>query len=281
LPTFIDSNLPAPTTRTYTISGGVSNGQKLTVPFFAGSRPDLRFGGITAVQSLIRSKYNALVLQVNRRLTRGLQLDSSYTLAKATDNGQASITFTTTNTPFDPLDLSFDEAPASFDTRHKFVARAIWSPRFFSKDRKVARALFNGLTFSPDFIAVSGSTYSAGTSGNPAGGVSGGLTAAGSALNHVPPFSRNLFRQPKIVNVDLRIARRFYFSEKVNVAVIAEAFNLFNRTQITGLNTRLYIIGGTATASTLTFDPAFGTISATGNGLTRERQIQLAIRFEF
>jgi hypothetical protein len=47
------------------------------------------------------------------------------------------------------------------------------------------------------------------------------------------------------------------------------------------VNTRLYIIGGTATASTLTFDPAFGTISAAGNALVRERQIQLGARFEF
>ncbi len=68
---------------------------------------------------------------------------------------------------------------------------------------------------------------------------------------------------------------------KINLAIVAEVFNLFNRTQVTGLNTRLYIIGGTTTASTLTFDPAFGTISATGNALTRERQVQLAVRFEF
>ena len=38
---------------------------------------------------------------------------------------------------------------------------------------------------------------------------------------------------------------------------------------------------GTATASTLTFDPAFQTLFAAGNSLARERQIQLAVRFEF
>jgi hypothetical protein len=130
-----------------------------------------------------------------------------------------------------------------------------------------------------EFPAVSGAQ--AGTSGNPAGGVSGGLTAAGSALNRVPLFSRNFFRQPKIWNVDLRVSRRFHFTERTSLAIVAEAFNLFNRTQVTALNTRLYIIGGTATASTLTFDPSFGTLSATGNALMRERQIQLAVRFEF
>ena len=40
-PTFIDVNLPAPTSRTYTIIGGDFDGQTLTVsPFFGGPRPD-------------------------------------------------------------------------------------------------------------------------------------------------------------------------------------------------------------------------------------------------
>ena len=41
LPTFIDVNLPAPTSRTYAIIGGDFDGQTLTVsPFFGGDRPD-------------------------------------------------------------------------------------------------------------------------------------------------------------------------------------------------------------------------------------------------
>ena len=48
----------------------------------------------------------------------------------------------------------------------------------------------------------------------------------------------------------------------MRLALSVEAFNVLNRTQVTGVNTRLYIVGGTATASTLTFDPAFRTIAA-------------------
>ena len=79
----------------------------------------------------------------------------------------------------------------------------------------------------------------------------------------------------------MRISRRFHCTEKIKLEVLAEAFNLFNRTQVTSVNTRLYSIGGTASASTLTFDPSFGSISAAGNTLARERQIQLAVRLEF
>src|SRR5215471_11957093 len=281
LPTFIDTNLSVPTTRTYTIVGGDFNGKTLTAPFFTSPRPDQRFGAITAVRSLIKSRYNALVLQMNRRLLKGLQFDSSYTLAKAADNGQTSQVFSVQNTPFNPLDLNVDQGPTSFDIRHKISASVVWAPRLFATSRAIKRVIFNGFTFAPIFIATSGVPYSAITSGNPPSGISSGITAAGAVLNRVPLFSRNSFRQPKIVNVDLRVSRRFSFSENMRLALSFEAFNLFNRTQVTALNTRLYLIGGTAAASTLTFDPSFQTIAATGNGLVRERQMQLAVRFEF
>ena len=280
LPTFVDFNLPAATSRSYTIVGGDLNGQRLTTPFYASPRPDTRFGAITVVRGLIHSKYHALVLQVNRRLTKGLQFDSSYTLSKATDNGQTSTTFIAVNTPFDPANFAADQGPANFDIRHKFAASVIWAPKF-GKGGKVTRAVLNGFTFSQIWGVTSGAPYSAGTSGNPAGGVSGNVNGAGGSLNRVPLFSRNSFRQPKIVNVDVRATRRFSVTEKMRLALSVEAFNVLNRTQVTGVNTRLYIVGGTATASTLTFDPAFRTIAAAGNGLVRERQIQLGARFEF
>jgi hypothetical protein len=81
--------------------------------------------------------------------------------------------------------------------------------------------------------------------------------------------------------VDLRVSRRFRITHRVNLEILGEAFNLLNRTQVTALNTRMYVIGGTATASTLTFDPAFETVSAAGNNVIRERQLQFAIRMEF
>ena len=101
------------------------------------------------------------------------------------------------------------------------------------------------------------------------------------SLSRFPLITRNAFRMPKILNVDLRIARRFRMTDKADMEILAEAFNLLNRTQVTDLNTRMYVAGGTATASTLTFDPAFQTVSAAGNNVIRERQLQFAIRLEF
>ena len=73
LPEPIDTNLPAPTTQTYTISGGPLNGDVVTVPFFKGARPNSQFNQITMIATAAHSIYNAAVLQFNRRFTRGLQ----------------------------------------------------------------------------------------------------------------------------------------------------------------------------------------------------------------
>ncbi len=84
---------------------------------------------------------------------------------------------------------------------------------------------------------------------------------------------------PKIVNTDLRISRRFHIKESSNIEVLAEGFNIFNRTQVTVVNTTIYT--NNATTNTLTFNPAFLSTTAAGGTLWRERQIQFAVRFEF
>jgi len=283
LPTFIDVNLPVPTSRTYTIIGGDFDGQTLTVsPFFGGPRPDSRFGIVTAIRSRIKSKYHAVAVQLNRRLTKGLQFESSYTLSKATDNGQSSAIFPGGNYPSNPLDLSADQGPSDFDVRHKFTATTVWSSASLRSNSRLAHSVFNGFTVSTVFFAKSGAPYSAGVGGTAPGGLRVGITGGGMpSLSRFPLFSRNAFRMPKIVNVDLRVSRRFRITNGVNLEVLGEAFNLLNRTQVTELNTRMYVAGGTASASTLTFDPAFQTVRAAGNNVTRERQLQFAIRMEF
>ena len=283
LPTFIDVNLPVPTSRTYTIIGGDFDGQTLTVsPFFGGPRPDPRFGVITAIRSLIKSKYHAVAVQLNRRLTKGLQFESSYTLSKATDNGQSSSIFPGSNYPSNALDVSADQGPSDVDVRHKFTATAVWSSPSLWSNHKLARSIFNGFTISTVFFAKSGAPYSAGVGGAAPGGLRNGITGGGQpSLSRFPLFSRNAFRLPKIVNVDLRISRRFRITNRANLEILGEAFNLLNRTQVTELNTRMYVAGGTAAASTLTFDPSFQTVRAAGNNVVRERQLQFGIRMEF
>ena len=303
LPTFVDTNLGFPTLTTrYTVVGGDLNGQVFQFPRFT-VRPNANFARITEVRSTIKSEYEALVLQLNRRLHKRLQFQNNYTFSRATDTGQGSQTFTTGNVPLNPFDYSLESGRTNFDIPHRFVSSVVWEPKFFGDGSdKVVRAIFNGFTISPIVQIASGRPNSAGVSGNApacnagnnfcagqslAAAVSTGILGAGGD-NRI--FERNSFRFPKTVNVDLRVSRRFRFTETTDLEILGEAFNLFNRVNVTNRGTRLYSIstasatvGGTLPLGTpiLVFDPTFTVPNEAGNTVFRERQIQFAARFNF
>src|SRR5438309_3391073 len=103
----------------------------------------------------------------NRRMTKGVQITSSYTLSRAYDNGQTSNTFTPTfSVPFNSFDQSGEGALSSFDRRHKFVYSMVYTSHYKNKDNKAARALLNGWTFAPIFNWFSGARYTANLTGS-------------------------------------------------------------------------------------------------------------------
>ena len=299
LPNFVDTNLPAPARVVpITISGGPFNGQTYISPIFVGPRPNPAFLQVTEIRSDVYSKYHALVLQANRRLTAGLQFQTNYTLSRAQDNGQSSVTFTSNNLPFNAFDQAGEDGLSAFDRRQKFVASVVYSPNPFSDGP--AKHIFNGWTLAPILNAFSGQRFSgnvsgtispaafgflgssctpnfpspapAGTCGTPGGGVNGSGGATRLAL--VP---RNFFKQPNIWYVDGRVSRRFSITESTKVEFLVEGFNLFNRTQVTGVQATMYNLSG----NTLTFNAPFATTTGADSTLFRERQVQLAVRFEF
>ena len=76
--------------------------------------------------------------------------------------------------------------------------------------------------------------------------------------NRFTQLPRNRFRLPAIKNIDLRLSKRFNFSERYNLELLAEAFNLFNRTQVFGQSTTLYT-------------PNTNCSNVTGNGNSNKR----------
>jgi hypothetical protein len=90
--------------------------------------------------------------------------------------------------------------------------------------------------------------------------------------------------------VDLRVSKRIKFTERYNLELLAEGFNITNRTQVSGINftqytrsTNCFSINQITTnnANGLCAQPAFGSIFSTDSNLFRERQVQFAVRFEF
>ena len=290
LPNFVDINLNPPTvSRTLNIVDGPFAGQQLSIPYFLGPRPNPAFGLIMEIRSNIVSKYHALVLQANRRLTDGLQFQANYTLSRAQDNGQGSTTFTPGfSVPFNPFDQGGENGLSSFDRRHKFVASVVYNTNFASlKDNKVGRAIFNGWTIAPIISIFSGARYTGTISGGGNVSAAFGTSPAGGTINgsngslRFPLVPNNFFKQPPIKYVDLRLSRRFSITEKTKLELLAEGFNIFNRTEVTGVNNTLYNATASGSTVNLTYNTPFGTTTGADGFFFRERQVQLAVRFEF
>ncbi|MGH9768469.1 MAG: hypothetical protein ACREAB_13645, partial [Blastocatellia bacterium] len=215
-------------------------------------------------------------LQANRRFSGGLQFLASYTLSKAVDDSQTSQTFTTPNVPFNVFDPKAERGRSRFDRRHKFVVSAVIAPRV-KADSKLVTTLIDGWSIAPIFQFYTGLPYDGLVSGSLSGGTAGGLNGANSSSNRLPLLERNAFSAPGVKNFDLRLSRKFYIKEKINIEFLGEAFNIFNLTQFTGVSTTMYNLNGT----TLTYQAPFGTLVEAGGTLYRERQVQLGLRFQF
>jgi hypothetical protein len=317
LPNFIDMNLKEPTSSvTYAFVDGPYEGQTLSVPLFR-ERLDTRYGRLTNIVTNVNSNYNALVAQVNRRMTSGLQFQVNYTWAKSLDNGQNSTTFTSSNAVLSPYPLSYvlnlgtdneqyqllkdgERGVSGFDIRHRFVASVVWSPDYFRNSNKFVRGALRGWTISPIVSITSGRPFTEYVSGNaPSGNGMNqvpssctsclGLMGAGGS-QRLPFLQRNSFRYDGTENVDMRISRRIQITEGQRLELLAEAFNLFNHVNVTELANRLYGTGTAKAGNTwglpvgtpyLSTDATFASPTAAGNTIFRERQVQLAIRYEF
>jgi hypothetical protein len=140
----------------YNIHRGPLNGDSVIVPFFKGSRPNKNFAQMIMISSSISSLYNAAVVQFNRRLTHGLQFQSSYTLAQSTDDGQVSTATPNASYPLDPYNIGLDRGPSNLDIRHRFVGGVVWKPGNFDHSSGATRWLFSGWTIALIFIAQTG-----------------------------------------------------------------------------------------------------------------------------
>ncbi len=287
LPIFIDTNIaPSTTTKTFTVVSPAGASSSLTVPFYT-SRIDPTGPVLTGFSS-VNSWYNSLVISFNRPMSHGLAFTANYTLAKATDGGQVPGqfgTFNGTDSPLDPYNLKAEYARSDLDQRQRFVSNAVWKPQMTSKlQNKAARAILDGFNFSGIVTIATGQALTGTINGSASGGPAGGLTGAvvnnsGTALSasRFPGEARNSYTGPGLTTVDFRIARDFVIKEKYKFAFRAEAFNLFNFTNFTSVNSTEYNLSGT----TLTANPAFFAPTSSNNNLYGARQIQLSGRFSF
>jgi len=301
LPLAQDINLPAPTNLTFTLAGQPpinllkgpalpTAGTTFSIPVFQGARPNTAFGQMSQISTVVRSNYNGLVLQFTRRMTHGVQVQSSYTYAHALDDDQVSSATLSGNTPQNPFNIMGDYGNSNFDVRHKLVASAIFQPDHFAKsDNKIERCILSGWTLSPIVVLSSGLPFSPSVSGNlpSSSGTFTGVIGAGGSTR-VPFFPRNSFRMPGFFNTDIRLAKDFHIWERATLQVSIDYFNLFNNVNITSIGTQLFSsISGTATAPVLNYASASSsTFSLNQNGnngtfVPTPRLLQIGGRISF
>jgi hypothetical protein len=308
LPFFFDANLPrANRLQTFAILTGPTSttiASTITLPIFIGgaaARPNQAFDRIMVQKGAVKSWYDALVLQVNKRLSHGIQFLAHYTLARAEDLNQGSTTFTSSfPTALNQFDLEGERARSNFDVKNRFVASFIWEIPFAKENKNpfanyvLAGWKLNGIVNLQDGTRVTGN----------AGNLPSGFTDPDGTLivpiassvngsggsNRVPFEERNLFKRRGLQNIDLRLGKEFRFKERYRINFIAEAFNLFNRTNWFGTTTTRFDMttvvvspAGSPTRSLPAFRPRtdFLRLNSAQSTLYRERQMQLALKFNF
>jgi hypothetical protein len=113
------------------------------------------------------------------------------------------------------------------------------------------------------------------------GGATCGLVSnsGNRSSGRAPQFGRNTFHGPtQIRSVDFRIARDIpLWREKTKLQLIAEAFNLFNHSIVTGVNNTAFLFSGTNIV------PLAGFLAptSTSNGLVSARQMQFSAKLNF
>jgi hypothetical protein len=219
--------------------------------------------------------YKGLTVALNKRLSRNYQFLVAYTLSKAEDNSTdfQSAFIPQSNgrgrNPTDPegLPLGFDpeseRGPATHDQRHRLVVSGLYR---FPADIHLSAILTaaSGRPFTP--------LAGADLNGDGNGGAFPPDRARRNPADEASAVGRNSETLKSQLNVDVRLAKRFKMGKRAALDVIAECFNLFNRSNFSEINN---IFGpGAFPGSPL---PAYGKYEQA----LPPRQVQLAVKVSF
>lgn len=295
LPMFADTNLaPSTSTKSYDIlNSSNATAQTFVAPFYT-QRIDPT-GQVFVGYSDVNSWYNSMVITLRRPMRHGLEFTLNYTLSKAYDGGEvigSSGTFNGSDVPFDPKNRKLEYALSDLDQRHRFVGNAVWMPTIKGIANKAAGYVVNGWSLSTIVTMSTGQPVTPFISGTPSP-LDGGLTAgeasnASANAGRAAWLPRNAYTAPGFHNMDFRIARQFPISERVKLSFIGEAFNLFNHTNVSSVNTTAftYTAAGSGVCTghangCMVPNPAFLLPTATSNLIWGARQLQVSARLTF
>jgi hypothetical protein len=205
------------------------NVRKIGPNQFALPGLDPRFLQMNAFEGTGRSSYHGLSVSVRKRYSQRWGLSASYTWARALDD---VTDFTLETEPQDQTDLASEWGPSTYDQRHRLVASAVYqSP----EERKWS----GNWSIAPIVVYSSGRPFNL-LLGYDANGDAHTETDR-ARLADGSSVGRNTGTGPNFLTTDVRIGRQMNTRARCRIELTLDMFNLFNRTNYSGLN---HVFGG-------------------------------------
>ena len=226
------------------------------------------FNSVDAQQSSGSSVYHALTINLTKRFSHGLELLSSYTWSHSIDDS------TDLQSTLEPQDSRFpflERSNSDNDQRHRWVTSAVFQSAGAHGGESIWRHFLADFTLAPIVELSSGRPFNiiTGTDTRLDLGASQARPSVGPgttspfipgatfspadlcltndfATFSVPGISppagcngvlgRNRFTTPGFFEWDMRVSKRVPLGERARLELIADAFNLFNRTNVAAVN---------------------------------------------
>ncbi len=232
-------------------SSGNQAGSYSTPTYRLANRVDTRFRRVNQVENSGRSYYDALAVQLKKRMSKGVEASVSYTWSHAIDTanqggGSNALFYDFIRSTFSGR-WDMDKGSSSLDQRHRLVVTTILQPTFTQSDSAVARFLVNNWQLTQITTAASPqpATATIRIVGAPFAGAAftGSLNGLGGS-NRVPfqPFSN--LDIDTVFRTDARLSKMLPFGETVKAYVNFEGFNIFNHVSNTNVFTEAFSANG-------------------------------------
>jgi hypothetical protein len=236
----------------------------------AGVPIPVPFNSVDAQLSSGSSYYHGLTVNLSKRFSRGFEWLSSYTWSHSIDNS------TDLQSPLEPQDSRFpnlERANSVNDQRHRWVNSAVFQSGSAKSGDGFFKHLISDFSLSPivevssgrpfniisgsdtrlelgasqDRPSVGGATSSPFIKGATFGPATLCLNNSGKPFTNLVPgvtppegcdgtLGRDRFTMTGFFQWDMRLSRRIPLGERLKLDVIADGFNLFNRTNIAAVN---------------------------------------------
>ena len=226
---------------------------------FTGFNPSFR--QINMVTSTSKSNYQGGTVSLRRNFQRGWTLQGAYTFGKAMNDADIAVGTTAFQ---DAADLGAEWALAGYDVTHKLAMAGVWEMPFFRNHTGLTRTLLGGWQIAGSAILQSGNpinvTNSAafprgdfnadGNAGDRPNAPTGNIKTSGWSQEEylagifkasdfpVPApgtngnLVRNAYRGPGYADVSLSLSKKFMLTARVNAEFRVDAFNAFNRVNL-------------------------------------------------